>query len=196
MPETAHIILASASPRRRELLGHIGVRFEPLPVDIDETPLSGEFPRDYVSRLALSKARAAQQRRKSALPILGADTAVVIDAKILGKPYDQADALAMLAMLSGREHRVLSAVAIVQGERQALAVNTSTVRFRPLSEAERRAYWETGEPADKAGAYAIQGIGAAFVSDLRGSHSGVMGLPLYETAELLRRFGIDIVSNV
>ncbi|MEJ2686314.1 MAG: Maf family protein [Gammaproteobacteria bacterium] len=191
----AGIYLASASPRRRELLAQIGVPTQRLVVDVDETLAPGETPERYVSRLALDKARAgwrASQRGAHA-PVLGADTVVVLDGQVLGKPRDRDDGLAMLSGLSGRSHRVLSGVALVQGSREAVTVSVSTVTFRTLSEGERRAYWESGEPSDKAGAYAIQGMGAAFVSYLEGSYSGVMGLPLYETAQLLAGFGYELI---
>ncbi|MDG4595616.1 MAG: Maf family protein [Candidatus Contendobacter sp.] len=188
------IYLASASPRRRELLRQIGVSYRRLRVDVDETPWLGETPDAYVVRLALAKARigcAALGRRRPA-PVLGADTAVVVDDAILGKPRDRAEGLAMLTLLSGREHRVLSAVALAVPTRDAVRVQESRVRFRALTPAERAAYWDSGEPLDKAGGYAIQGRAAAFVAELRGSYSGVMGLPLFETAELLQVFGIHL----
>jgi septum formation protein len=187
-----HLYLASASPRRRELLRQIGVTYRRLPVEVDETPLPGESPGDYVARLALAKARTGWRTlgRRAPRPVLGADTAVVVDAVILGKPRDRDEGLAMLARLSGREHRVLSAVALTDATRDAVRVQESRVRFRELAAAERAAYWNSGEPLDKAGGYAIQGRAAAFITELRGSYSGVMGLPLFETAELLREFGI------
>ena len=188
------IYLASASPRRRELLRQIGVAFCLLPVAVDETPLPGETPDAYVARLARDKARAGARalgRRRSA-PVLGADTAVVVDGAILGKPSDRDEGLAMLARLSGREHRVLSAVALATEERDAVKVRESRVRFRDLSPAECRTYWDSGEPWDKAGGYGIQGRAAAFIVELRGSYSGVMGLPLFETAELLHEFSIPL----
>jgi septum formation protein len=188
-PPSPAIVLASQSPRRRALLDQIGVAHETLPVDVDETAHPGEVPAEYVLRLALAKARAGRALRPW-LPVLGADTAVVIDDAILGKPTDRADALAMLDRLSGREHRVLTAVALVSG-REESRLSVSHVRFRTIAPAEAAAYWATGEPADKAGSYAVQGLGAIFVEQLAGSYSGVMGLPLYETAELLRRAGID-----
>jgi septum formation protein len=197
------IYLASHSPRRRELLDQIGVVYRPVAVSVDETPLPGEAPAAYVARLALAKARTGwlampaqpppPAGEDKVPPVLGADTAVVVDGIILGKPRDRAEGLAMLATLSGREHQVLSAVALVTGEREEVRVQESWVRFRVLSAVERAAYWDTGEPADKAGAYGIQGRAAAFIAELRGSYSGVMGLPLFETAELLREFGIAVV---
>ena len=187
-----HVYLASASPRRRELLRQIGVSYRLLRVEVDETPRPDETPGDYVVRLALAKARTgctALGRRRPA-PVLGADTAVVVDDVILGKPRDRDEGLAMLALLSGRAHQVLSAVALATPAREAVKIQESRVRFRELSPAERAAYWNGGEPSDKAGGYAIQGRAAAFITELHGSYSGVMGLPLFETAELLRAFGI------
>jgi septum formation protein len=187
------IYLASASPRRRELLRQIGVAYRLLRIEIDETPLAGENPDNYVYRLALAKAQAgcAALGRRQPAPVLGADTAVVVDDAILGKPRDREEGLAMLARLSGREHQVLSAVALATPTRNAVKVQESGVRFRRLTLAECAAYWDSGEPRDKAGSYGIQGQAAAFIADLRGSYSGVMGLPLFETAELLREFGLS-----
>jgi septum formation protein len=192
--QQASIYLASGSPRRRELLAQIGVSYQILSVAVDETPLAGEDPSHYVSRLALAKARAghASLQCLALRPVLGADTSVAVDGTILGKPRDRTEGLAMLAALSGRTHRVLSAVALVAGAREATRVQESQVRFRPLTASECQAYWDTGEPADKAGAYAIQGRAAAFIIELIGSYSGVMGLPLFETSELLRDFAISI----
>lgn len=191
MTGPARIHLASRSPRRRELLGQIGIAFSTVAVHVDETRRPGEPPADYASRLALEKARAGwQQSGSEAVPALGADTAVVVDDEILGKPRDRAEGLAMLARLSGRTHQVMTGVAVVRGDREMRAMSITDVRFRLLSAGECAAYWETGEPADKAGAYAIQGLAATFVSHLAGSYSGVVGLPLYETAELLSAFGI------
>ena len=201
MAELPHrfIYLASGSPRRRELLEQIGVTYRTVAVEVDETPLPGEEPATYVSRLALAKARAGwevlatRQSGPRPIPVLGADTAVVLDGVILGKPRDRSEGLAMLAALSGCEHQVMSAVALVAGDRSALRVQESRVRFRALTQAECEAYWDTGEPADKAGAYGIQGRAAVFITCLEGSYSGVMGLPLFETAALLREFGISLL---
>lgn len=193
---TASIILASASPRRRALLAQIGVAHEVLPVEVDETPRPGEAPERYAERMALSKAQAAAAAVGTARPVLGADTCVVLGGRILGKPRDREDGLAMLRLLSGATHRVLSAVALVWDGGQAVRLCVSRVRFRALSEAEIRAYWAGGEPLDKAGAYAIQGLGAVFVEHLEGSYSGVMGLPLYETAAVLRECGIDPLNSI
>jgi septum formation protein len=173
------------------LLIQIGVRFAVIAIDLDEEPLGNEPPEAYVLRVARDKARAGRALLGSAprVPVLAADTAVVIDDRILGKPRTREEAAAMMQRLSGRTHRVLSGVALADGqERQALSV--SEVTFRVITPEEARAYWETGEPADKAGGYGIQGLGALFVSELRGSYSGVMGLPLFETAGLLSAMGI------
>ena len=185
--------LASTSPRRRQLLEQLGLRFEVLAVDVDETPLPGEAPADYVLRLARTKAETAAHRLGNpAAPVLAADTAVVLETAILGKPRDREDGLAMLARLSGRRHQVLSAVALWRAGRLDTALRRSEVRFRGISAQEARSYWESGEPADKAGGYAIQGMGALFVEHLEGSYSGVMGLPLFETAELLQKAGLRV----
>jgi septum formation protein len=185
------LYLASGSPRRRELLTQIGVLFTALSAQIDETPFPDEQPRAYVERLARGKAEAGlAQLSDGEACVLGADTAVVLDGRILGKPVDEVDALAMLAALSGREHEVLTAVAVANRQGcQALTVS-SRVRFRPIQLHEAQTYWSSGEPQDKAGSYAIQGLAAIFVEALQGSYSAVVGLPLCETAELLGRFGI------
>ena len=186
------LYLASGSPRRRELLGQIGVPFTTLPTVIDETPLPSEPAVDYVRRLACAKAQVglASLAAPGAAVVLGADTSVVLDGRILGKPQDRADALAMLAALSGQTHEVLTAVALANNQRCEVRVVSSQVSFRTLSTAEIEAYWASGEPQDKAGSYAIQGLGAVFVADLHGSFSAVVGLPLCETAALLADFGI------
>ena len=183
------LCLASASPRRRALLQQIGVAHTARSADVDETPHALETPRAYVTRLAAAKARAIRAA-DAALPVLGADTTVVVAGTMLGKPDGEAAGLAMLARLSGRTHEVLSAVALADARGVAVAVSVSTVRFRALTEEECRAYWASGEPHDKAGAYAIQGLAAAFIESLHGSYSGVMGLPLFETAALLRSAGV------
>lgn len=186
------LYLASGSPRRRELLTQIGVSFTAISADIDETPLAHESPSDYVERLARGKAAAGRDVVASEVPfcVLGADTAVVLNGKILGKPVDEADACAMLKMLSGNEHEVLTAIALLDGERCESRVVRSVVRFRPIGSDEASAYWASGEPRDKAGGYGIQGLGAVFVAALNGSYSAVVGLPLCETAQLLGHFGI------
>jgi septum formation protein len=191
--EPAVLVLASASPRRRALLWQIGVPHRVAVADIDERPRPLEAPEDCVRRLALAKAR---QPRDAGLPVLGADTAVVLDGDMLGKPRDRATALAMLARLSGRTHRVLTAVALVAANRHELALSASEVDFRALSTEECERYWASGEPRGKAGGYAIQGLGAVFVAALRGSYSGVMGLPLYETARLLAAEGVPCWRGV
>jgi septum formation protein len=188
----AAIYLASQSPRRRELLQQIGVSHEVLQVSVDETPRTGEAAAEYVLRLALAKAEAgARQSRR--LPVLAADTAVVLGDRILGKPADRTEAIAMLQCLAGRTHKVLTGVALHHG-RSDSRLSVSRVTFRPISEQEALAYWATGEPADKAGGYGIQGRGALFISQLQGSYSGVMGLPLFETAELLQRAGVKLLG--
>ncbi len=188
----ASLHLASASPRRRELLAQIGVPFVTLIASIDETALPGEPAERYVERLAREKALAglAALSDPADAVVLGADTAVVLDGRILGKPADRAECLATLAALSGREHQVLTAVALASAQRTESRVVASRVRFRPLRAGEAEAYWATGEPCDKAGSYGIQGLAAVFVSQLEGSYSAVVGLPLCETAQLLGEFGI------
>lgn len=186
---TPLVCLASVSPRRRELLTQIGVPHSIVGADIDETALPGEAPLDYVARMARRKALTVRQRGER-LPVLAADTTVVLDNTIFGKPRDRKDCLAMLGRLSGRTHEVLTAVALASTGDVTLRVSVSTVRFRGLTPEECAAYWETGEPRDKAGGYAIQGLAAVFVESLSGSYSGVMGLPLFETAELLSAAGL------
>jgi septum formation protein len=186
------VYLASASPRRSELLRQIGVPFEVRPADIKEEQLAGETAGAYVVRLAAAKtegvwAAVGEAERR---PVLAADTAVVLDGALLGKPRDAAEAAAMLERLSGRTHRVLTAVALRVGTRIETRLSASEVRFRATTAAERLQYCATGEPFDKAGGYAIQGHAAVFVEDLRGSYSGVVGLPLFETAALLTHCGL------
>ena len=186
------LYLASGSPRRRELLGQIGVPFSTLPTVIDETPLLNEPAVDYVRLLACAKAQVglASLVEPGAAVVRGADTSVVLGGRILGKPESRAEALSMLAALSGQTHEVLTAVALANSQRCEVRVVSSQVSFRTLSTAEIEAYWASGEPQDKAGSYAIQGLGAVFVADLHGSFSAVVGLPLCETAALLADFGI------
>ena len=183
------VCLASVSPRRRELLEQIGVPHIVVGADIDETTLAGEAPGDYVLRMARQKALTVRERGER-LPVLAADTTVVLDDVIYGKPRDRDDGLAMLSRLSGRTHEVLTAVAVADARGVELRLSRSTVRFRNLSSQECATYWETGEPLDKAGGYAVQGAAAVFIESLGGSYSGVMGLPLFETAELLRAAGV------
>lgn len=195
MSVTPFIYLASRSPRRHELLRQIGVSFRSLEVRVDESRKRDESAQDYVLRLAEEKAVAGWKSLSDGdrAPVLGADTVVVIDGEILGKPAGPDDAGGMLAKLSGRAHEVLSAVCLTNGAPRS-RLNRSRVTFRPISDEERAAYCASSEPLDKAGAYAIQGRAAAFVSDLQGSYSGVMGLPLFETAELLSGIGIDLLA--
>jgi septum formation protein len=195
------IYLASRSPRRRELLTQIGVRYHLLlfrerpdsPIEINEDPLAGEAPDAYVERVASAKAEAGwkrmMQRNLPHSPVLAADTTVALDGRIFGKPSDREDAARMLAALSGRSHEVLTAIALQYGDRAERALSRSEVRFKDLSQKEIADYVATGEADDKAGGYAIQGRAARFIAELRGSYSGVMGLPLYETAQLLDRLG-------
>ena len=202
MPQPTNIIyLASKSPRRRELLKQIGVQFELLMIreqssrlDVDEAPLADEAPRDYVERIVLLKAamgqRAMRERRLPPRLVLTADTTVAIDGEILAKPVDREDAARMLKRLSGRSHQVLTAVAVALERETKHVVSTSIVTFAELSDDEIKRYVISGEPMDKAGGYAVQGIAAKFISTLAGSYSGVMGLPLYETTTLLRQCGL------
>jgi septum formation protein len=181
------ILLASASPRRSELLRQVGIPHEVRPVHIDEAVRAGEAPSAYVLRLAEAKAAALWQRLGPAerQPVLAADTTVALEGEIFGKPASLPEARAMLGRLSGRTHEVHTAIAVLHAGGRAARVNSSTVTFRELSPAEIDWYWHTGEPADKAGGYAVQGLAAAFISHIAGSYSGIMGLPLYETWELL-----------
>ncbi|MDD5240894.1 MAG: Maf family protein [Sulfuricella sp.] len=200
-----HIYLASRSPRRRELLAQIGVGFEPLllredparSTDVDETPLPDEKPRDYALRIGHVKAETAwlrvQQRRLPQLPVLAADTIVALGNRIMGKPANREQAMEMLAALSGQKHEVLTVVAMANGSKTEQKLSVSTVQFGILTDQAIRRYAMTGEPFDKAGAYAIQGRAATFIEKIEGSYSGVMGLPLYETAQLLSSFGIEVL---
>jgi len=186
------VFLASLSPRRRELLRQIGVSVRLLEVHVDETSLGREEPSRYVTRVARAKADAGWDCRDATTgaPVLAADTAVILDGAILGKPKDRSDAAAMLERLSGRSHQVLTAVALRSGGGVESRLSRSVVSLRAIGAVEAQRYWETGEPCDKAGGYGIQGYGAVFVADLHGSYSGVMGLPLYETTELLDAVGV------
>jgi septum formation protein len=186
------VYLASRSPRRRELLRQAGIPFQVVDVAVDESVSAGEPAAAYVVRLAESKAAAGwrEVRGGGGQPVLAADTAVVLGERILGKPAGREDALAMLQALSGRTHVVLTAVAICGAGAGDCRISRSEVTFREVSAAECSAYWETAEPCDKAGAYAIQGFAAVFIAALNGSYSGVMGLPLFETAELLETAGV------
>ena len=187
---TAQVILASASPRRLKLLKQIGIEAVVYPMNIDETIRQNEAPDAYVQRIAAEKSRLCVLSIHSDLPKLAADTVVVVEGRILGKPKNQEDAFAMLTALSGRTHQVFSAVSL-RGRKHGQALNITEVSFRPLSETEIRQYLQTGEPADKAGGYGIQGFASGFIEGIKGSYSGVMGLPLYETANLLNGEGIN-----
>jgi septum formation protein len=182
------IYLASASPRRRQLLDQIRVPHAVRPVDLDESRLEGELPADYVCRLAAAKARALWDRLSvdERLPVLGADTTVALGTAIFGKPRDRDESVAMLLRLAGRTHDVLTAVALYSSAGCEVRLSRSEVTFGTLSEHECTAYWESGEPRDKAGGYAVQGLAATFITRIAGSYSGIMGLPLAETAQLLK----------
>lgn len=188
-----NLVLASASPRRRELLAGLGLTFSVRAANVDETPRAGEPPADYVLRLAQEKAAAVAPESDL---VLAADTTVVIDGEILGKPADGADARRMLRLLSGREHEVMTGVALVEGSRSAAAVETSRVRMAALTEAEIDWYAATGEPLDKAGAYAIQGLGALFVEAVRGNYSNVVGLPIPAVYRLFAALGYDLKTLI
>lgn len=205
MTPTPRIYLASKSPRRRDLLRQIGVNFDVLTfrsgergedADVNETPMQDEPVERYVERLALAKAQAGSRRviwrKLMARPVLAADTTLEVDGEIVGKPRDAADAHAILTRLSGRSHRVLTAVAMSDGERIRSRLAVSEVRFRTLSDKEIRRYIASGEPMDKAGAYGIQGHAALFVEEIRGSYSGIMGLPLFDAGILLETFGYPL----
>jgi len=184
------IYLASASPRRQELLRQLGIAFEAVAANLSEVRAVGETPENYVLRLARDKARHVAQQTHVSRPVLGADTEVVLDGEVFGKPRDGAHALAMLRRLQGRTHEVLTAVVLACGEREYTALSRSRVTVVPMTDAEIAAYWATGEPADKAGAYAVQGRAAAYIKHLEGSYSGVMGLPLCEVAQLFKDAGL------
>ncbi|MFO1368122.1 MAG: Maf family protein [Marinagarivorans sp.] len=185
---SSDLILASASPRRAELLRQIGVRFSVQTADVLEIYRPGERPEDYVCRLSEAKARALAA--SVSLPVLGADTVVVCDGQVLEKPRDAEHAQAMLLRLANRRHQVMTGVALVDQARIEQRVVVTEVAFGPISPQQAAAYWHTGEPADKAGGYGIQGLAAVFVERIEGSFSNVVGLPLYETAQLLRAFAV------
>jgi septum formation protein len=190
---TPSLILASASPRRSELLRQIGVAHEVRAVDVDESRRPGESPRDLVCRLALDKALEGHRLYGGEAAVLGADTVVVLDAEVFGKPRDEADAMRMLGRLGGRMHKVMTAVALAPAESEAAvgrALCITRVTMRAVTLREAADYWASGEPRDKAGSYAIQGLAAMFIERIEGSYSGVMGLPLYETAQLLQAQGL------
>lgn len=189
--DSTTLLLASNSPRRRELLLRLGVAFQVSPQDIDESVLDAEKPYAYVQRVALAKAQSALVENPDRL-ILAADTSVIVDDQILGKPKDSSDAAFMLGLLSNRKHSVLTAITLANSSQQRSTVVQTMVSFRSISAAEMQSYWETGEPVGKAGAYAIQGFGSAFVKSIEGSFSNVVGLPLFETAQFLQEFGVAI----
>ena len=193
----SQIILASASPRRRDLLSQLGLNFTVAGQDIDETQNPDEEPLDFVRRMALRKAQAMEVEAtlKASSLVIGSDTIVVCEGAVLGKPVNKKDGLRMLRLLSGKVHSVLTAVAIATLNRECVSVSENKVEFRHITKQEAEAYWHSREPADKAGSYGIQGLGAVFVKTLHGSYSGVMGLPLYETAKLLGEFGIDCITR-
>jgi len=189
----SELILASASPRRAEILQQIGVDFQIAPADIDETPKPQESPVDYVQRMAQEKTQhVINSIAGSSAVVLGADTSVVLNCKIYGKPKNQQEAMAMLEALSGKTHQVLTAVAMGNKQRCLLKLSATDVKFRELDLKECLDYWNTGEPLDKAGSYAIQGLGAVFVEKISGSFSGVVGLPIEQTAQLLQTFNVPI----
>ena len=191
------ILLASASSRRRELLSQIGISFQSRSQNIDELRLAGESATDYVQRMATEKVESALKTlaQQSDWLVLGADTIVVCDQEVLGQPTSERHALELLMQLSNRDHQVLTAVTVASASKFASSICRSTVSFRAISPAEAGAYWRTGEPPGKAGGYAIQGYAAVFVKKLSGSYSGVMGLPLYETMQLLNQFGIECLTG-
>jgi len=191
---TPKLILASASPRRSELLKQIGLQHTIQVADIDETPLHQEKPADYVLRVAHAKSLAIQQHSPKNSIILAADTSVVLADTIMGKPENLQHAIAMLGSLSDNTHQVYSAVSI-RGQQTQQVLSVSNVTFRAISEQEIIQYWDTGEPADKAGAYAVQGLASIFIQSIHGSFSGIMGLPLFETAQLLANEGIKIFNE-
>lgn len=200
------IYLASRSPRRRELLKQIGINFEVLIMrsfpavraDVDETPRPGESPGDYVTRIASNKAMTgwtrALERRLPRLPVLGADTTVTLGGEIIGKPLNTDDAVKVLRKLSGQEHEVFSAVAVAMNDNVTTKLSRSRVRFAELTDSMIQDYVDTGESMDKAGAYGVQGKAATFIAEINGSYSGIMGLPLFETAQLLKQVGFPILA--
>lgn len=183
------LILASQSPRRQAFLKQMGYDFQCLAANIDESQRLNETPYDYVTRLALAKAQYIANIHQQAV-VLGSDTSVIFDGQVLGKPQNQADCLSTLSLLSGQKHQVLTAIAVVSSQKSVVEVVATDVFFKALSKQEMQRYWQTGEPQDKAGSYGIQGIGGQFVKQIHGSYSAVVGLPLYETAQLLSSFGL------
>lgn len=183
--------LASMSPRRQEILASLGLQFTAAGVDADERRLSGESPQAMVLRLAEAKVAAADAGPETV--VIGADTAVVLGDEVYGKPGDREECLAMLGALSGKTHQVLTGVAVCSAKGISTALSTTDVQFREISPDEALLYWQSGEPRDKAGAYAIQGAGGVFVAAINGSYSGVVGLPVFETAQLLREAGLSVL---
>ncbi len=189
--------MASKSPRRRELLQQIGVRFKCIRVDVPELRKNGEPAEAYVLRLAESKANAGYNAAQDqSVPVLGSDTIVVCDGAVLEKPRDEQHAVEILTALGGRTHQVMTAVSLRSSQAHETVCNISEVSFRSIGEQEARGYWLTGEPADKAGGYGIQGLAAIFVESIKGSYSGVVGLPLFETYQLLARFNVPVWKTI
>lgn len=192
----ADLYLASQSPRRRQLLDQIGVDHEVISVDVPEIKSAKESPEEYVCRLALEKAKAGLEsvysRGLNPMPVLGSDTLGLMQGEVIEKPRDRSHFIDMLSSLSSKSHQILTSVAVVDNQTEHTILVTSEVTFRELSQSEIERYWETGEPRDKAGGYAIQGLGAVFVLSMQGSYSGVVGLPLLETAQLLEKFGVPV----
>lgn len=186
------IILASSSPRRAELLDQLGIKYRVKAVDIDETPLANESPTDLVQRLSLEKSQAVSN---STIPVLGSDTLGLIEDNLLLKPLNYAHAKSMLQKLSGQWHEIFTAVTVTSAKKSITILNHNRVLFRQITDDEIQAYWNTGEPQDKAGGYAIQGIAACFIEKIEGSYSGIMGLPLFETSLLLKQFGISVLKR-
>lgn len=197
MSSIPDIYLASRSPRRRELLTQIGVEYQLVLPDIPEQRQPAELAETYVCRLALEKAQAGWLMLDTSVqrPVLGADTVVVVDGEVLEKPRHRADGMAMLAKLSGRSHQVMTGMALIMGEHRQSQLSISHVTFRATSEEERANYWATGEPLGKAGGYAVQGLAAAFISQIEGSYSGIMGLSLFDVAEMLAQQRIDVFNK-
>ena len=189
------LYLASASPRRREILDSLGIFYRHGGVDLNESAHAGEAIEDLVLRLAMEKAGAVAAAVSGGLPVLGADTLVVQDGRVFGKPASERDALRMMSALSGQTHRVLTAVALRTAGGVETALSETEVRFRDVSQDEALLYWQSGEPRDKAGGYAIQGLGGVFVESIAGSYTGVVGLPAFETAELLQTAGIRVLAG-
>lgn len=185
------LVLASQSPRRAELLRQLQVNFSTLPTDIDESILPDEKPVDYVQRLSQQKALAGRLLSPPEAVVLGSDTSVVIDDTILGKPQNKQDCIRMLKRLSNRQHQVITAVSLINLNQTITRVVITQVTFKKLTDKEIDWYWQTGEPQDKAGSYGIQGLGGQFVTNIKGSYSAVVGLPLFETSELLQEMGVD-----